>query len=195
MNPPEDLITVLTEDHRELNQLFTELEVLSGGESLRRSLADQMIIETVRHAVAEEAYFYPAVREYLPDGDLIADEACGEHEHVEQILKRLARTDMPDDHFSLQLSWLITDARRHMTDEEERIFPLLAAHVSRETLVSLGEKAKQAKASAPSRDTSGETQVPLLHTIVKSGIGLVERVRDHLCGPGRVYPLTSRDSE
>lgn len=195
MNPSEDLITVLTEDHRELDQLFTELEVLSGGEPLQRSLTDQMIIETVRHSVAEEAYFYPVVREYLPDGDLIADGACGEHEHVEKILEQLERSDLPDDHFSLLLSWAITSARRHIADEEERIFPLLAAHLSREMLVSLGEKAKKAKAGAPSRCTSGEPQPPLLHTIVKSGIGLVERVRDNLCGPGKAYSPASREPE
>lgn len=195
MKPPEDLITVLAEDHRELNQLFTELEMLSGGEPLQRSLTDQMIIEAVRHSVAEEAYFYPVIREYLPDGDLIADGACGEHDHLEQILKRLERSDLPDDRFSVLLSWAIISARRHIADEEERIFPLMAAHVSRETLVSLGEKAKRAKADAPSRDTSAGPRPPLLHTIIQGGIGLVERVRDHLCGPGKAYPLTSRDPE
>ncbi|MFB9834577.1 hemerythrin domain-containing protein [Actinoallomurus acaciae] len=195
MKPPEDLITVLAEDHRELNQLFTELEVLSGGEPLRRSLTDQMIIEAVRHAVAEEAYFYPVIRERLPDGDLIADGACGEHAHLEQIFKRLERPDLPDDRFSLLLSWAIISARRHIVDEEERIFPLLAMYVSPETLLSLGEKAKSAKAGAPGRGTPSEPQPPLLHTIIKGGIGLVERVRDHLCGPGRAYSLTSRDPE
>jgi hemerythrin-like domain-containing protein len=187
MNRSEDLISVLAEDHRELKQLFTELEMLYGGEKLRRSLTDQMIIEVVRHSVAEETYLYPVARERLPDGGWIADEAEADHRRLEQILKRLEQPDLPDDHFSLLLSWLVTGARQHIDDEEERMFPLLAKHVSEEELVSLGEKANMAKARALSRLSPAEPEQPLLHMILKTGLGLVERVREHICGPGNAY--------
>jgi hemerythrin-like domain-containing protein len=188
MYPSQDLITVLTEDHRELNQLFTELEMLTGGERLRRTLTDQVIIEMVRHAVAEEAYFYPTVRDHVPRGDWIADECLADHHRLEQILRRLEEPDLPDDHFSLLLTWLIKGARPHIADEEERIFPLLIRHLDRDTLVTLGEKARKAKAETPSRLSPTEPGRPLLHTILDTGIGLVDRVRHHLCGPGRAYP-------
>ena len=188
MNPPDDLISVLTEDHRELRQLFTELEFLSGGESLRRTLTDQLVVEMVRHAVAEESYFYPVARKCLPDGALTTDEAYADHRHLEKILRRLEESDLSDDQFSVLLSRLIDDARRHIDDEERRIFPLLTEHVGEERLVLLGRRARNAKAKAPTRSMPVSSSLPLLHMLLETGTGLVERVRGQLCGPGKPYP-------
>jgi hemerythrin-like domain-containing protein len=183
----EDLISVLTQDHREMRQLFTELEHLSGGESLRRTLTDQLIVEVVRHSVAEECYLYPVSRELLPGGEQAAEEALTEHNRIEGILRRLAVPDLPDDQFALLLSTMITDTRRHLDDEEERIFPLLAEFVPEEDLVELGKKARNSKACAPSRP-SHKANGPLVHQFLKSGSGLVERVRAYLCGHDKAYP-------
>jgi hemerythrin-like domain-containing protein len=188
MNRPKDLITVLTEDHRELRQLFTELEVLSGGENLRRRLTDQLIIEMVRHSVAEEAYLYPVCRACLPDGGWISEEAHADHLRIEKIMKQLEVPGLPDDHFSFLLDWLISDTRRHMSDEEDRLFPLLVKNVSEAELVVLGEKAKRAKSLAATRSPPGGKDKPLLHTLLASGAGLVERARAYLCGQGKAYP-------
>jgi hemerythrin-like domain-containing protein len=188
MNRPNDLITVLTEDHRELRQLFTELEMLSGGENLRRMLTDQLIIEVVRHSVAEEAYLYPVCRARLPDGGWISEEAYADHRRIERIMKQLEEPGLPDDYFSFLLDWLIGDARRHMSDEEDRVFPLLVKNVSEAELVVLGEKAKRAKRLALARSSADGKGRPLLHTLLASGAGLVERARAYLCGHGKAYP-------
>jgi hemerythrin-like domain-containing protein len=188
MNRPDDLISVMTEDHRELRQLYTELEFLSGGESLRRTLTDQLIVEMVRHSVAEESYLYPVTRKCVPDGAQSTDEAYADHQHLEKMLRRLEEPGLSDDQFSLLLSMLIPDARRHIDDEEQRIFPLLVEYVSEERLISLGQHAKNAKAKAPSRPVPGSPNLPLLHVLLQTGTGLVERVRGHLCGRGKAYP-------
>jgi hypothetical protein len=86
---------------------------------------------------------------------------------------------------------LIPDARRHIQDEERRIFPMLTRYVIEEELISLGERAKNAKAKAPSRPVPGSPNLPLLHVLLRTGTGLVERVRAHLCGRGKAYPDTS----
>jgi|tagenome__1003787_1003787.scaffolds.fasta_scaffold20441420_2 hemerythrin-like domain-containing protein len=184
----DDLISVLTQDHREMKQLFTELGHLSGGESLRRTLTDQLIVEMVRHSVAEESYLYPVAVERLPRGDLLTDTSLADHYQIEDILRRLEAPDIPDDEFALLLSWLINDTRRHLDDEEERIFPLLAEHVSEEELIELGKKAQQSKAQAPSRVSHKVDGRPLLQMILESGAGLVQRARDHLCGRDSPYP-------
>jgi hemerythrin-like domain-containing protein len=184
-----DLISVLEEDHCELRQLFTELGHLCGGESLRRTLTDQLIVELVRHSVAEECYLYPVSRERLPDGERVTEQAFAEHNRLEAILRRLEAPDIPDDQFALLLSSLITGARLHIDDEEEWIFPLLAKHVPEDELVELGRKARQSKSCAPSRPDKGDGR-PLLHVLLQSGAGLVERVRDHLCGRDKPYPGT-----
>lgn len=56
-----DVIAILTHDHREVEELFQQLEQLeSGAHERRRELTDQAIIELVRHSVAEEEHLYPA---------------------------------------------------------------------------------------------------------------------------------------
>jgi hemerythrin-like domain-containing protein len=184
----EDLLSVLTEDHQELRQLLVEVEVLSGGECLRRNLTDQLIIELVRHAIAEESYLYPLCRARLPDGGRVAEEAYIEHRRIEQVLKGLETQDLADERFSLLLSWLIATMRPHIDDEEARVFPLLAEYVSEEELLTLGEKARRSKSEAPSRPGTSRPGVPLLHLFLESGAGLAERVRAYICGRDRPYP-------
>lgn len=184
----DDLISVLMEDHQELRELLVEVEVLSGGERLRRNLTDQLIIELVRHAIAEESYLYPVCRARLPDGDRIAEEANAGHRRIEQVLKGLEAPDLADEGFSLLLSRLIATMRPHFDEEEQRVFPLLAEYASEKELLDLGEKARRSKTEAPSRPGASRPGVPLLHMLLESGAGLVERVRAHICGRDRPYP-------
>jgi hemerythrin superfamily protein len=61
-----DLVSVITKDHREVEEAFKELESGQGSADHRRDLADHVIAELVRHSVAEEQYMYPAAREVSP---------------------------------------------------------------------------------------------------------------------------------
>lgn len=67
-----DVVSVLTDDHRAVEQVFVQLESRQGEPGIRRDLADHVIAELVRHSVAEEQYLYPAARKALPDGDTVA---------------------------------------------------------------------------------------------------------------------------
>ena len=63
-----DVIDVLEHDHREVEQMFSELESLSGASSeeakaRRKAVTEQVTIELVRHSVAEEVLVYPQVEE------------------------------------------------------------------------------------------------------------------------------------
>jgi hemerythrin-like domain-containing protein len=190
MNRSNDLISVLTQDHREVQQLHTELEHLCGGEPLRRTLTDQLIVEVVRHSVAEECYLYPVCRERLPNGDRLVEMALADHCRIDELMRRLEVPDVPDDEFARLLSLLIAEARTHIDDEEQRIFPLLAEHVSETELIELGKKAQRSKSRAPSRASDKVDGRPLLQLLLSSGAGLVERVRLHLRGQGKAYPDT-----
>jgi hypothetical protein len=70
--------------------MFAELEKLGSADVERRQqLTEKVIIELVRHSVAEEAYLYPAVRELTPGGDELADREIAEHAEAEETMKRL----------------------------------------------------------------------------------------------------------
>ncbi len=63
-----DVIEVLEHDHREVEEMFGELESLRGASTeearaRRKDLTDKVTIELVRHSVAEEVLVYPQVED------------------------------------------------------------------------------------------------------------------------------------
>jgi len=62
-----DVIGILTTDHREMTDLLGQIEAAADPQH-RRDLADTLIAEVMRHAVAEKMYVYPAVEKHVPDG-------------------------------------------------------------------------------------------------------------------------------
>jgi hemerythrin superfamily protein len=183
---PNDVITVLKHDHREVEDLFDKLEATTAGDAqLRRQLADQMMAELVRHSVAEEMYLYPATRKYLPDGDEIADREIADHATVEQIMKQMEKTGTEQPEFSSLLTRLIREVSSHVEDEENNLFPELARHVSVDELNELGRRVQAAKGKAPTRPHPSAPTEPPLNKALAPGLGLVDRVRDYVTGRGK----------
>lgn len=181
-----DVISVLTHDHREVEELFGRLEAAPHDDGqARRSLVDQVITELVRHSVAEEMYLYPATRKYVPGGDEIADREIGDHAEVEKIMKQLEKAEATTEQFSTLLTRLISEVRAHVEDEESTLFPQLARHASAEELVELGKRVQAAKEKAPTRPHPAAPDRPPLNKLLGPGAGMVDRVRDYISGRGR----------
>jgi hemerythrin superfamily protein len=177
-----DLVTVITRDHREVEAVFVELEGKSGSAQQRRDLADHMTAELVRHAVAEEMYMYPAIREHLEDGDKLADHELEEHAEVEQLLKDLDGVDAEDPEFNQILTKLIGEVRHHVEEEESEILPRLQAACGNERMHELGEQVQKAKAIAPTRPHPAAPDKPPANKLLAPGAGLVDRLRDAVSG-------------
>jgi hemerythrin superfamily protein len=179
-----DVIEVLTHDHREVEEMFDELtDTTDPGE--RRRIVDDITIELIRHAVAEEMYLYPAVRRHVPGGDAIADHEISEHAEIERALKDLEKADATDADFTTLTTRLITDVNEHVQEEESTLFPRLVEHTTKEDLLKLGEQVQTAKKVAPTRPHPSAPDRPPLNKLLAPGAGLVDRVRDHLSGRGR----------
>lgn len=58
-----DMIDILVQDHREVEEPFREMESPGTDPDRRRELASVAIAELVRHSIAEEEHLYPATRE------------------------------------------------------------------------------------------------------------------------------------
>jgi len=177
----QDVVDVLTTDHAEaiglIRQVWTTQEA-----DRRRDLVDTVITEIVRHAVAEEMYVYPAMREHLPDGDEAVEHDVEEHKELEQTMKALEGVDAADPLFDEQLRKFEEQLRHHIQDEETEQFPQLRARIPREQLVELAEKVETAKKLAPTRPHPSAPNNPLFHKLVGPGVGLVDRARDKLTG-------------
>ena len=85
---------VLGQDHQEVRRMLSELEkgptVTTGASDnhlmLRKKMVEQLIIEESKHEALEEMYFWPVVRDRLPDGYHLADTATGQEQEGKQVL-------------------------------------------------------------------------------------------------------------
>ncbi|MEU9014504.1 hemerythrin domain-containing protein [Streptomyces sp. NPDC048479] len=179
-----DVIAELTADHREVSELFAQIEEITPGSAKRKQLLDQLTIELVRHSVAEEMHLYPAVREYLENGDALADKELADHGRLEQLLKGLEARDADDLDFNRLLVNLRVEVFAHVKDEENNLFVQLRQACHPFVLESLGEKVRNAKKTAPTRPHPGAPTSPPAIKLLAPGIGLVDRARDFVTGRG-----------
>lgn len=180
-----DVVTELTNDHEEVEELFTTIEELPPGDSRRKECADQVTMELVRHSVAEEAYLYPAVRRHVPGGEALAEKELADHAAAERIMKELEGCEAGHPQFDVLMNKLMTEIRTHITDEENNLFPRLRDACSAEVLDELGEKVRQAKRTAPTRPHPSAPDKPPANKLLAPGVGLVDRLRDAMTGRGK----------
>ncbi|GKQ41533.1 hemerythrin domain-containing protein [Streptomyces sp. A012304] len=180
-----NVIDELVTDHREVEELFGRIEALPFGDENRKTYADQVTMELVRHSVAEEAYLYPAVREHVAGGDALADKELEDHAKAEQIMKDLESCRPGDAEFDRLIGMLMSEIRAHIADEEGNLFPRLREACPPEALDDLGDKVRQAKKMAPTRPHPSAPDKPPANKLLAPGTGLVDRMRDMLSGRGK----------
>lgn len=180
-HPDDDVLTELTVDHSEVEELFRRIEAEPSAEE-RQELVEQVVAELVRHAVAEEAWLYPAMRDRLDDGNALADRETAEHHEIEVALKELEGHDPHDAASRPLLEKLMADVRHHVAEEEKQLFPALRAVYTAEELKDLGDKVRTAKKAAPTRPHPGSPRDKTSRRLMGPFVGLVDRTRDALSG-------------
>ena len=179
-----DVIDELTSDHNEALELLHRIPSAADPDQ-RRDLADTVISEIVRHSVAEEMYVYPAMRQYVPNGEQVVEHDTEEHQQLEGIMKQLEGMAASEPRFDALIDELTEKLRHHAHDEEAEQFPQLSQYAPREELVKLREKVDRAKKLAPTRPHPGAPHNELFHKTVGPGVGLVDRLRDKLTDRAR----------
>ncbi|MDG4857000.1 hemerythrin domain-containing protein [Streptomyces sp. T-3] len=180
-----NVIAELTTDHREVEDMFAQLDKTPSGSADRKSVVDDLTIELVRHSVAEEVHLYPAVREHVPGGETLADREIEDHARVEKLLKRLEGRDAGAADFDQLVATLRTEVTAHIHDEEENLFPRLIQACDARFLDDLGDRIRSAKKTAPTRPHPSAPSTPPANKILAPGMGLVDRVRDYVTGRGK----------
>ena len=179
-----DVIAELTGDHREVENLFRRLETGDHTPAETGDLVDEIIMELVRHSVAEESYLYPAVRANVTGGNMLADKELADHARVDQVMRRLDGMRPGDTGFTGALAELMLEVREHVRDEENDLFPRLVAACTPDELDRLGHRVRVMKRVAPTRPRAGLPDRPPMSKVVSAPAGLVDRVRDALTGRG-----------
>lgn len=181
MDQQRDVIEILTTDHREVEQLFAELDRLRGAadeqaQSRRKDVAEQVTIELVRHAVAEEVALYPKVKEKVSEAE--AERAKREHAAAEETMKRLEKLSPSDPGFEAELHTLMTEIREHVAQEEGEMFPHMRVIFSEQELVKIGQQVEAVKKLAPTRPHPSAPDQPPGNLILGPIAGLFDRLRD-----------------
>jgi hemerythrin superfamily protein len=182
-----DVIEVLEHDHREVEEMFRELESLRGASSedqlkRRKDLADQVTIELVRHSVAEEVLVYPKVEKQVSEEEV--EHARKEHAEAEETLKRMEKLDADDPGFDDELATLMGEIRHHIEDEEGEMFAHMRKVMDPDELRTLGSRVEAFKKVAPTRPHPNVPNTPLARTAAGPAASLFDRMRDLATGRG-----------
>lgn len=176
-----DVVDILTSDHQDMIALIGQIKG-TPGETERRDLADTLIAEVMRHAVAEEMYVYPAIEDHVPDGKDEVEHDKKEHAEIVKLMKQLEKEEASGQSFVELVNELEAQLSHHAKDEEAEQFPKLRQHIPREKLVEIGEKVEKAKKLAPTRPHPSAPHSELFHKTVGPGVGMVDRILDKLTG-------------
>jgi Hemerythrin HHE cation binding domain len=88
----------------------------------RKKMVEELIIEESRHEAVEKMYFWPAVRERLPDGDELADTATGQEQEGKEVLDRLDELNADQPEFEELVFTFISAGRDHIAFEETKVW-------------------------------------------------------------------------
>ena len=183
-----DVIEVLEHDHREVEEMFAELESLRGASTeeakeRRKTVTEQVTIELVRHSVAEEVLVYPAVEKKVSAEEV--EHAREEHAEAEETLQRLEKLDADDPSFDDELAELMKEIRHHIEDEEGEMFKHMRQTLDPAELKNLGAQVEAFKKVAPTRPHPNVPNEALPRLAAGPAASLFDRMRDLATGRGK----------
>jgi Hemerythrin HHE cation binding domain len=188
-----DAFTVLSADHVQVTSMLDMLGRTPGhaaGASeavlaARKDVAEQLIIVSSAHEATEEEYFWPVVRDRLPDGDALADEAIGQESQAKEVLARLGKLDAADAEFDRLMAEYIPAALVHIEFEETRVWPDMRLTLSAQESADLGDKISAARQNAPTRPHPNTPASPGVLKAAGPAVAAVDKLRDAVSGRGR----------
>ena len=183
---------VLSSDHEEVKRMLLEFEAgptaATGASAdqlaLRKKMAQTLVIEESRHEAVEEMYFWPAVRDRLPDGGRLADQANEQEQEGKQVLDALDKASADDPRFEELLGTFISAGREHIAFEETQVWPGLRAALSEAEASELGGRLEQAKKTAPTRPHPRTPAAPGVLKSAGPAVAAADKARDAITGRG-----------
>jgi len=115
---------MLIADHREVQKMFKQFEKLKeqDDDQSKRDLVDLTCAELKVHTQIEEEIFYPAAREALAEGDLVA-EALVEHNSAKELIAKLQGSDANAEEYAAMFTVLGEYVNHHIAEEQNEMFP------------------------------------------------------------------------
>lgn len=138
-----DAIRLLKDDHRQVEDWFTEFDH-SRATSKKARLAAEICQALRVHTQIEEEIFYPAFLEATGEKD-VHHEAEVEHEGAERLIAEIEQMEADDDYFDAKVHVLSEMIKHHVREEEKRDGMFAKARQSKMDLVELGARLAERK--------------------------------------------------
>jgi hemerythrin-like domain-containing protein len=185
-----DVFEVLGGDHAAVKQMLDALErspdnstgATDAVVAARKAVAEQLIIDSSAHEAAEEQYFWPVVRERLPGGNGLADEAIEQESVAKQTLNEVRKLSGPEHEFDALIDTFIPACRAHIEFEETRVWPGLRMALSPDESEGLARKIARAKEHGPTRPHPRTPPSPAMLATLGSAVAVVDKLRDAVAG-------------
>lgn len=132
-----DVYKLLKQDHETVRAIFKELEgTTERALKKRESLFSELDFELTVHALAEEKFLYPLLKEAEASHEL-ALEALEEHKVVKKLLKELEKDDKGTEEWAAKLKVLEENVEHHVEEEEGELFKLARKVIDADTAEQL----------------------------------------------------------
>jgi hemerythrin superfamily protein len=159
----QDAITLLKQDHDEVQKLFKEFESAKG-DGRKQKLAHQICLELTVHAEIEETIFYPACEGTVDEEEL--KEGYVEHDAAKLMIAEIeANQDGDDEFFDTKVKVLSEEIDHHIKEEEGPGGIFSQARKGKLDMEALGEQLAQKKQELTERYKSEGLPQPKLKTM------------------------------
>ena len=188
-------ITLLRQDHGNVEELFRRFEELGEGEhDAKASLRDSILEQLAVHAAIEEEAFYPAIRGRVPEAEDDVLEALEEHHLAKLALSEIEKIAPTHERFDAKMTILIENVRHHVEEEEGEggLFDKVRNSFTVEELENIGESMEKLKAVSPKRAHPFLPDVPPFNLLLGPGIAVVDKAIN--LGKGAVGALLKKAS-
>jgi hemerythrin superfamily protein len=161
---PQDAVALLKQDHRTVEELFSQFEKASG-DTRKQKIAEQICLELSVHAKIEEEIFYPACEGKI-DEDLLK-EAYVEHDSAKMLIAEIMTGgEKSDEFYDAKVKVLQEQIEHHVEEEEKRMEGMFAqARKANLDIDALGEELAQRKAELTETFKSSGLPKPELTTV------------------------------
>lgn len=140
-----DAIELLIRDHREITEIFKEVETSHKKRDGKLDENFDRLLQTLEmHMNIEETMFYPNLTGKKETRDLTL-EGIEEHHVVREILKELNLDPRNTDEWKAKLKVCRENVEHHVNEEETELFPDVPKVLSKERLAQIANQLEEKK--------------------------------------------------
>ncbi len=141
-----DVADILRKDHRAIDKLLTELEMVEDYYDKRETF--QKIKELIEiHAYIEESFFYPLLQN-KPEFEEVIEDALDDFQEMGVLLEEIDAMEEDAEDFDDRIAELVECVQSHVELEEDEIFPALKNAFSEQELQHIATTLDEARKSA-----------------------------------------------